>query len=81
MLLAEEDPFDLMTVDVRLPGIDGIEMMRRAEAVADRTTPALFVTVTDAEDLPADLVAAGHVSKPFTKRDLLRAVARALDQP
>jgi CheY-like chemotaxis protein len=78
MLLTEEGDFDLMTVDVRLPGIDGFEVMRRAQVAAEPPTPALLVTVTDAEDLPDDVTAVGHVSKPFTKGELLRAVAGAL---
>lgn len=78
MMLTEGNGFDLVTVDVRLPGIDGFEVMRRLRAGSGKDTPILLVTVTDPEDLPDDLAVAGHLSKPFTKSGLLDAVSRAL---
>lgn len=77
--LAREQPPDLVILDIMMPGIDGIEVLRRLRMV-DAQLPVLLLT---AKDAPKDQVAGletgadDYVVKPFTFEVLLARV-RAL---
>ncbi|MTD16947.1 response regulator [Nakamurella sp. YIM 132087] len=72
---------DLVVLDVMLPDMDGLEVLRRMRNESDRT-PVLFLTAKDAvEDRIAGLTAGGddYVTKPFSIEELvlrLRALLR-----
>jgi two-component system, OmpR family, response regulator len=78
---------DLVVLDIMLPDIDGLEVLRRLRAGAP-TLPVLFLTAKDAvEDRIAGLTAGGddYVTKPFSLeevaarlRGLLRRTSRAV---
>jgi len=86
--LARDRPPDVAVLDIMLPGMDGLELLRRLRA-ADSQLPILFLTGMDA---PSDQVqgleqgADDYVTKPFTF-EVLAARIRALlrrreaDQP
>jgi len=79
LALAREQLPDLVILDIMMPGIDGLEVLRRLRAV-DAQLPVLFLTARDA---PKDQVeglekgADDYVVKPFTFEVLLARV-RAL---
>ncbi len=72
---------DLVVLDVMLPDIDGLEVLRRLRAGAARL-PVLFLTAKDAvEDRIAGLTVGGddYVTKPFSLEEVvarLRALLR-----
>jgi DNA-binding response OmpR family regulator len=74
-------PFDLIILDVMLPGLDGLEVCR---VLRDRriTTPILMLTARDTIDdrvIGLDCGADDYLIKPFAFRELLarmRAVTR-----
>ncbi|MEY2460710.1 MAG: two-component system, OmpR family, response regulator [Acidimicrobiaceae bacterium] len=73
---AQEDPPDLVVLDVMLPDLDGLEVTRRLRADGIRV-PILFLTARDSvEDKVAGLTVGGddYVTKPFS---LAEIVARA----
>ena len=85
--------FDAVLLDVNMPGIGGIETLRRIRAFAPRL-PILMLTVRDQEEdkvQALDLGADDYVTKPFSTRELIariraairrvRAPARAEDAP
>lgn len=79
--LAESCPFDLIVLDVMLPGIDGFTAARRLRAKGNRT-PILMLTARDAtRDIVEGLDAGAddYLTKPFSFDELfarVRAVAR-----
>lgn len=74
--LAQEKRFDLIILDLMLPGIDGLEICRRLRG-ADNDTPILMLTAKSAEldrIVGLEMGADDYLPKPFSVREL---VARA----
>jgi len=76
-------PFDIVLLDVNMPGVNGIDACRKLRALAPRTG-IIIVTVRDAEEDKVRALEAGaddYVTKPFRFRELvarLRAVLRRI---
>ncbi|HYZ91445.1 MAG TPA: response regulator transcription factor [Actinomycetota bacterium] len=76
---AMEDQYDLVILDVMLPGMPGTEVCRQLRAER-RTVPILMLTAKDAEldrVLGLELGADDYVTKPFSQAELVSRV-RAL---
>ena len=77
--LALAQPFDLVVLDLMLPGLDGLEVCRRLRAA--RQTPVIMLTAK-AEDGDAILgLGAGaddYVRKPFSPHELVARVKAVL---
>jgi len=77
VLGTRQERFDLVILDVGLPGIDGFEVLRRLRATGDRV-PVLVLTARDAlDDRGLDLGADDYMAKPFAMPELAARV-RAL---
>jgi excisionase family DNA binding protein len=78
-----EKAYDLMITDLKMPGQDGLAVIREAR----RTSPALPVIVitgysSEATAIEAiNLGVAGYLTKPFRVPRILAATARALGEP
>jgi two-component system response regulator MprA len=75
---AREQPFDLIVLDIMLPGLDGVSVCRRLRATAD--LPILLLTAlggTDERVKGLDAGADDYLVKPFAYEELLARV-RAL---
>jgi CheY-like chemotaxis protein len=78
--LETETPFDLVLIDLHMPGMDGIEAARRMRAAepGDRRTPIIALTAdADPEMRDACLAAGmdGFVTKPLDRDRLNAAMA------
>jgi two-component system, OmpR family, KDP operon response regulator KdpE len=79
--VAQHKSFDLVLLDVNMPGIGGVEACRRLRVLLPRAG-IVMVTVRDLEDDKVQALEAGaddYVTKPFRLRELiarLRAVLR-----
>lgn len=75
------DPFDLLITDLKMPGIDGLGVLRQAKAIA----PELPIILITAHATVATAIAAmregafDYVEKPFDNDELKELVRRALD--
>src|ERR1044071_248285 len=70
---------DLVILDLGLPGIDGLEVMRRIRA--NGPTPIVVLTARDTELdklLGLELGADDYVTKPFSPRELVARVRAGL---
>jgi two-component system response regulator RegX3 len=80
---ARSAPYDVLVVDVRLPGLSGIEITRRLRT--ESGVPILMLTAMDAEVdrvLGLEAGADDYVTKPFSVAELVsrvRAILRRRD--
>jgi len=75
-----ERRIDLVIADIRLPGMSGIELLQRIQAV-DRRIPVIMVSWVDAVDTAVDAMKHGafdYVIKPFERLDLATRIHRAM---
>jgi two-component system, OmpR family, response regulator MprA len=81
-----ETRYDVVVLDVMMPGIDGLEVCRRLREAGDRT-PVLMLTARDAVDdrvAGLDAGADDYLVKPFALKELkarLRALLRRAEPP
>ncbi len=75
---AQENPPDVVVLDLMLPGLDGIEVCRRLRMVSD--VPILILTARDSVNdrvMGLDTGADDYMTKPFNMNELLARI-RAL---
>jgi two-component system copper resistance phosphate regulon response regulator CusR len=81
--LASEGSYDLIVLDLRLPGLSGVEVLR---TIRDRgvTTPVLVLTAQDAVESKVQALRIGaddYVTKPFAFEELLARVEAVARRP
>ena len=81
--LAREAPFDLVLLDINMPGLDGwatLRLLRADEALEDLPV-AMFSVKSEIRDKVASLQdgAIDYITKPFGVDELVARVTRILD--
>jgi CheY-like chemotaxis protein len=83
--LAGQQRPDLVLMDIQLPGIDGLETLRRLRGdPATETVPVIAVTASAMTQDRQKILAAGfdaYQSKPISVRPFLDLVREVLDRP
>jgi DNA-binding response OmpR family regulator len=77
--LATATRFDLILLDVMLPGVDGLEVCRRLRQSSD--TPIVLLTARSGDSdkvIGLDLGADDYVVKPFSPRELMARIRAQL---
>src|SRR5580704_6167294 len=72
--------YDVVLLDINMPGIGGIETLRRIRAFAPRL-PVLMLTVRDQEEDKVEALEMGaddYVTKPFSTRELIARIRAAV---
>jgi FixJ family two-component response regulator len=72
--------FDCLILDVRMPGLNGLELQRRL-AADHCPIPIVFMTALYVEEVRTKAMEAGAVDvlrKPFTEKELLNAIGKSL---
>jgi DNA-binding response OmpR family regulator len=82
--LLEQHPWDALVLDLMLPGVDGLEICRRARSM-ERYTPIIITSARGSEThrvLGLELGADDYLAKPFSVLELVarvRALLRRVD--
>ena len=77
--LAESRPCDIILLDLNLPDIDGLEVLRQIRSFSD--VPTIILTVRESEDDQVkglEMGADDYITKPFRPRDLVARVRAVL---
>lgn len=77
--LAQQGGWDLMLLDIMLPGISGLEVLRRLRKQSD--LPVIMLTARDAvidKVTGLDMGADDYITKPFSIEELLARIRTAL---
>ncbi|MBI4593940.1 MAG: response regulator [Candidatus Rokubacteria bacterium] len=76
-------PADLLVVDYKMPGLDGVEVVRRARALRPEIRVVMITGHGTREVIDAAHTAGAHsvLLKPFTPNELAGAVAAVLGAP
>ncbi|MFP5250385.1 MAG: response regulator transcription factor [Acidobacteriota bacterium] len=80
LLALRASPFDAVLLDVNMPGLGGMETLRRIRNFAPRL-PVLVLTVRDQEEDKVealDLGADDYITKPFSTRELIARIRSAV---
>lgn len=80
--LLEQEPFDLLLVDVMMPGMSGMDLLTVMGTLFPHI-PVILVTGVDDRDTAItalELGARGYLIKPFNKTEVVVSVASALQQ-
>jgi len=87
MAMAEEEKFHLIISDIRMPGMNGVETVKKIleglKNRGERKTPAIFVTGYADQKLEAQarmLHPHSYIFKPFDLPEFLQKVKEALQE-
>ena len=79
LTLFESSPFDLLVLDIVMPGIDGLAVCR--EIRKTKETPIIFLSSKDEEldkILGLEMGADDYIAKPFSPRELVTRIKTVL---
>lgn len=77
--MCESGSYDLVLLDLMLPGVDGMEICRRIRQAG--TTPVIMLTAKDSDVdkiLGLEMGADDYITKPFNMRELIARVRAVL---
>jgi CheY-like chemotaxis protein len=74
----DRDPPDLVIADMRMPMMDGVELMDRIRANPETAYMPIVLLSGLQVDATAERLATAVVAKPFEPADLLASIARSL---
>ncbi len=81
MRLLEEDPFDVLLTDLRMPGVDGLDLIKRAKSLSKQPI-CILMTAYGSEEMAVDAMRQGaddYIAKGRLQIDELEMrIARAL---
>jgi len=83
----EEDGFDLVISDIKMPKMDGIETIKKIREYFMQSSkgpiPEIFITAYAKEEIyqeALELNAAGYIEKPFDVKTLIQTVRKVLGE-
>jgi excisionase family DNA binding protein len=78
----EDSPFDLLITDLKMPGMDGLSVIRTVRNTSDMPIIIITGNSTEASAIEAvNLGVNGYLTKPFRLPRILNVAARALGEP
>jgi response regulator RpfG family c-di-GMP phosphodiesterase len=82
MMLMDENPVDLVVLDIRMPGMDGITALSRIKE-RDPSIEVILLTAYASVESARDAIRLGafdYLMKPFDKDDLINVVEKGLEK-
>lgn len=78
----DEESFDLALVDLRMPGLDGIQVLERIRSRRPQTRVIIYSAYGSVEDAVEAMRkgAADYLNKPFSPNELEVSVKKALEK-
>jgi excisionase family DNA binding protein len=76
-------PYDLLIADLKMPGIDGLSVIREAKRLKSNL-PVIIITGYSTETAAIEAVnlgVSGYLTKPFRVPQVLAAAAKAIGEP
>lgn len=74
--------FDLLVSDLRLPGMNGLELLERARQISPETRSVLITAFGSPQvEEQAHRLANAYLPKPFLLHDMIRIIQRVLGEP
>ena len=87
LTLIQKSDFDLIMSDIKMPGMDGIETVKKIrEYLAQnnkKPIPEIFITAYAKEEIyqrAIELNASGYIEKPFDIKTLLQTTKKAIER-
>jgi YesN/AraC family two-component response regulator len=80
--LFEKEPFDLILTDIKMPAVDGLDVIKHVRTV-NKEIPIIVITGNGTLDIAISslrLGAQGFILKPFTPAELRASIADALEK-
>ena len=77
----EEEEFDLLLLDLMLPGMDGLEICRKIREKSEKHVPIIMLTAKSHEVdkiVGLEMGADDYVTKPFSPRELISRIKAQL---
>ncbi len=78
--LAKKDSFDLVIADLKMPGLDGIELLDAVKRV-DQDIPFIIITAYSTVEAASEAMKKGgfdFITKPFRKEQILFTIDKAI---
>ena len=82
LALMHGEPFDLLLTDIKMPGMDGLELLRLAREMHPTLLAVILTGYGTVENCTTsiNLGVSGFLAKPFTLQDLAETIATAFDK-
>jgi|UniRef100_A0A7C3WGP1 DNA-binding NtrC family response regulator len=80
-LLREQGPFDLVVTDLKMPLVDGIDLIEVIKKI-DASIPVVIITAYGTLETAEEAIQKGaydFITKPFRKENILITIRRALE--
>ena len=78
----QQASYDLLITDLKMPGMDGLSVVREVRRQSDLPIVILTGYSTEASAIEAlNMGVAGYITKPFRLQKVIAAAARALGEP
>ena len=78
----EQNTYNLALVDLRMPGLDGIQVLEKIKSIRPQTRVIIYTGFGSLEDETEAMSkgAADYLTKPFSPEELKLAIKKALEQ-